>query len=123
MAVYRRVAAYLREHFGEDKQGRQRSVDFLSWPFAFFHRYRPLPPEEWLERSREHPLLQTRLDPIATEDPLEQVLACPDASTHLQVAEILMDSADDGEAEDRLAALAPGLAPPRDQADPSRGRG
>jgi len=123
VAVYRRLAGYFREHFGEDEHGLKRSVDFLSWHFAFFHRYRPLPPEEWLERSREHPLLQTRLDPIATEDPLEQVLACPDASTHLQVAEILMDSADDGEAEDRLAALAPGLAPPRDQADPSRGRG
>lgn len=115
VAVYRRLAGYFREHFGEDEHGLKRSVDFLSWHFAFFHRYRPLPPEEWLERSREHPLLQTRLDPIATEDPLEQVLACPDASTHLQVAEILMDSADDGEAEDRLATLAAKLPPPEDR--------
>ncbi len=117
VAVYRRLAGYFREHFGEDEHGRERAVDFLGWHFAFFHRYRPLPPEEWLERSREHPLLQTRLEPVPTEDPLEKVLACPAAPVHRRLAEILLESRDDGEAEERLAALAPGLPAPGEGSD------
>ena len=120
VGFYRRLAGYFDEHFGTDEHGRQRSQDFLAWHFGFFHRYRPLPPEEWEERSLQHPLLQTRMDAIPTEDPLERVLAHPDEATHGQVATILLESGDDGEAEERLRALAPGLATrqPGDQAAP-----
>jgi len=109
VSVYRRLAGYFREHFGEDEHGRQRSLDFLTWHFAFFHRYRPLPPDHWESSSLEHPLLQTRMDPILSEDPLENVLAHPEETTHRQIAAILLDSADDEEARECLAALAPGL--------------
>ncbi len=110
VSVYRRLAGYFREHFGDDEHGHRRALDFLTWHFAFFHRYRPLPPEEWEARSLAHPLLQTRMDPILSEDPLERVLAHPDEATHQQIAAILLQSGDDDEARERLAALAPGLA-------------
>lgn len=105
VSISRRLAGYLSEHFGEDEHGRERSSDFLAWHLGFFHRYRPLPPEEWRERSLQHPLLQTRMDAVVTEDPLERVLAHPEEETHRAMAGILLDSASDEEAAERLAEL------------------
>ena len=112
VSIYRRLAVYLLEHFGEDEHGRERALEFLAWHFSFFHRYRPLPPEIWEEASRQHPLLQTRMGPVTSEDPLDRVLAHPAEETHRVLAETLLASGDDGEAEERLRNLAPGLAGP-----------
>lgn len=104
VALYRRLAGYLREHFGSDEHGLSRAREFLAWHMGFFHRYRPLPPEEWEERSREHPLLQTRLPEFPSEDPLDRLLSDPDAATHARIADALLQAADDAEAVALLRA-------------------
>lgn len=38
--IYRRLVAYMKEHFGNDAKGRQKAWSFLPWHFDFFHRYR-----------------------------------------------------------------------------------
>jgi len=41
--VYRQLARYMREHFGDDAWGRQKAFYFLPWHLGFFFRYRYLP--------------------------------------------------------------------------------
>lgn len=105
--IYLRLAGYMLEHFGEDDHGRERAQLFLAWHFDFFHRYRPLPPERWAERAREHPLLQTRMEPEPGLDPLERLLRCPDKAVHGAIAAALLASRDAEEALGRLRSLAP----------------
>ena len=38
--IYRRLVAYMKEHFGDDAKGRQKAWSFLPWHFDFFNRYR-----------------------------------------------------------------------------------
>ena len=38
--IYRRLVAYMKEHFGDDARGRQKAWSFLPWHFDFFQRYR-----------------------------------------------------------------------------------
>lgn len=104
VAIYRRLARYLLEHFGEDEHGMSRAREFLAWHMDFLHRYRPLPPGEWEERSREHPLLQTRLPEFPSEDPLDRLLSDPDPATHARIAGALLQAADDAEAVALLRA-------------------
>jgi tRNA-dihydrouridine synthase 3 len=35
VAVYRRLACYMREHFGDDDRGRRNGMYFLPWHFDF----------------------------------------------------------------------------------------
>ena len=42
--IYRRLVAYMKEHFGDDVKGRKKAWSFLPWHFDFFHRYRQVFP-------------------------------------------------------------------------------
>ncbi len=92
--VYRTLAAYMLEHFGDDERGRRTSQSFLTWHLDFLCRYRYLPEAEYHEQSQQHPLIQTRLDlPSATEQPLDFVLAVQKSALHQQIASLLLDGA------------------------------
>ena len=39
-AIYRRLACYMKEHFGDDARGKQKAMYFLPWSFDFLTRYR-----------------------------------------------------------------------------------
>lgn len=106
IAVYRRLAGHMKEHFRDDALGRERAMRFLPWHFGFFWRYRPLPASQWLERAREYPLMQTRLEQEPDLPPLEAVLRDPRAEVHERLAAALWDSVDDSDAEQRVADVA-----------------
>jgi tRNA-dihydrouridine synthase 3 len=106
VGVLWRFVELLREHFYDDERGRRRSVRFLTWHLNFFCRYRPLPEAEFEERSREHPLLQSRLPLPEWASPLERLLAEVDPETHARLAEELVASAGREEALARLGDLA-----------------
>ena len=112
LAVLWRFRELLREHFGADERGRTRALRFLPWHLNFFCRYLPLPEEEYGEQAREHPLLQSRLQPPEASSPLEGLLADARPETHRRFAEELLDSASSDEARERLERLAASL--PRD---------
>lgn len=115
VSVYRKLALYMKEHFRDDEKGKKRAMQFLPWHFSFFCRYRPLPEGEWLASSREHPLIQSRLDFEPTESPLELLLQDTREETHLRIAEILWESASDEEAVSGLLALSADGAPARSE--------
>jgi hypothetical protein len=83
---------------------------FLPWHLNFFCRYRPLPEAEYSERSRQHPLLQSRLDGVgARVTALERLLADTRPQTHQRLADELMDSGSGDDARGRLQELASSL--------------
>jgi hypothetical protein len=84
---------------------------FLPWHLNFFCRYRPLPEAEYSEQSRQHPLLQSRLEAGPRATALDRLLADTRADTHLRIAEALMDSATGDDARGRLQELASSLPP------------
>jgi tRNA-dihydrouridine synthase 3 len=108
-AVIWRFVGLLREHFGEDERGRRRALGFLPWHLNFFCRYRPLPEAEFEERSREHPLLQSRLPLPDLSSPLERLLGDARPETHERLAGELIGSASREEAFDRAQRLAAAL--------------
>lgn len=123
VGIYRKLCDFMREHLGADARGRKKAMFFLPWHFSLFCRYRPFPEAEWRDRSREHPLLQTR-DADDQELPdLEQVLRCPDPEIHKRIAAIVYDAESDGEACDRLASLVGELPTSADQAELPTGEG
>ena len=93
LAVYYRLACYMKEHFRDDDTGRTRAMRFLPWHFGFFCRYRPLPVEQFEARAKEHPLLQSRAldDPDAS--PLERLLRDVRVEVHAKIADLLWDAA------------------------------
>jgi tRNA-dihydrouridine synthase 3 len=98
VAVYRRLVAYMKEHFGDDERGRRKSWYFLPWHFDFLSRYRPLPEELYGEASRERPLLQTRTNLPEEATPLERVLMHPSKDVHERVAALLWAAESDAHA-------------------------
>ena len=73
--VYRRLACYMREHFGDDERGRKKASYFLPWHFDFLTRYKPLPEEHYGLASIEAPLMQTRFAPLPSDaPPIERIL-------------------------------------------------
>jgi tRNA-dihydrouridine synthase 3 len=112
-----RFVELLREHFGDDPRGRRRAMRFLPWHLNFFCRYRPLPEAEYSEQSRQHPLLQSRLDARPRATALEGLLADTRAETHQRLAEALMDSATGDDALGRLQELASSLPPEATEGD------
>lgn len=69
VGVYRQLASYMKEHFGDDAMGKRKSFYFLPWHFSFFHRYRHFPQQHYLQASRTHPLIATRtslVDPLVS---------------------------------------------------------
>jgi tRNA-dihydrouridine synthase 3 len=117
VALLWRFVELLREHFGEDDRGRKRAMRFLPWHLNFFCRYRPLPEAEYSEQSRQHPLLQSRLDARPRATVLEGLLADTRVSTHQRVAEELMDAATGDDALGRLQGLASSLPPEATEGD------
>ncbi|MHC5064324.1 MAG: tRNA-dihydrouridine synthase family protein [Planctomycetota bacterium] len=111
VGVYRLLVEYMREHFGADARGRKKAMYFLPWHFSFFCRYRPLPREEFEASSREHPLLQTRLNAGDQLDPLEVLLRDTREALHADIAGILWDAEDDAQALARLRERADRLEP------------
>jgi tRNA-dihydrouridine synthase 3 len=96
-AVLWRFVELLREHFGPDERGTRRAMRFLPWHLNFFCRYVPLPEERHAEAAREHPLIQSRLQPPAAVSPLERLLADarPDVHERLAVELLAADSRED----------------------------
>lgn len=111
LALYRRFAGYLKEHFRDDEKGRTRAMRFLPWHLGFFCRYRPLPESEWGDRARAHPLMQTRYEDPADLPVLERLLRDPREELHEKLADALWDSADDAALLERVNALAAEMPP------------
>jgi tRNA-dihydrouridine synthase 3 len=111
IGVYHRLTCLMREHFGDDARGRKRAMFFLPWHFNLFHRYRPFPEAEYLERSREYPLIQTRQSVETGLTPLEQLLRDPRETVHQSMADALWDSATPVDAVERFCAVAAAIPP------------
>lgn len=112
LAVYHDLAQRMKVHFRDDEKGRERTMRFLPWHFEFFCRYRPLSAQRWVDASREHPLMQTRLPDDELDLPvLEQLLRDPRPELHAQLATLLWEEADFAAAEARALALAAAMPP------------
>ena len=116
VAIYRRLACYMKEHFRDDEKGRNRAMRFLPWHFDFFWRYQPLPEAEYAAVAAEHPLMQTRRRREEGLSTLERVLRDPRAEMHTRIAETLWDATDDADAVARVEAIAEDL-PPVDESE------
>jgi len=117
LAVYHDFAVKLKEHFRDDEKGRERTMRFLPWHFGFFCRYRPLSEQKWVDASKEHPLIQTRL-PNGEDLPLlEQLLRDPRKDVHARLSDVLWDAADVDAAEAAAMQLAEEMPPESGDAD------
>jgi tRNA-dihydrouridine synthase 3 len=105
-AVLWRFVELLREHFGTDERGVKRTLRFLPWHLNFFCRYVPLPEEQYLEPSRVHPLLQSRIQAPPPSSPLERLLGDARPELHQRLAEELLASGSREEAFERALRLA-----------------
>lgn len=87
IGVYRQLARYMREHFGDDAWGRQKAFYFLPWHLGFLFRYRHLPeevcgsfidafPGGLMQKSREVDDMMGVCE--ADMSPLEQLLRRPE---------------------------------------------
>jgi tRNA-dihydrouridine synthase 3 len=101
-----RFLELLRDHFGTSEGARRRVRRFLAWHLGFFCRYRPLPEERYLEASRSHPLIQTRLAEEGELPLLERLLRDSREEVHLRLAEELEACSGLDEARDRALRLA-----------------
>ncbi|HVO10343.1 MAG TPA: tRNA-dihydrouridine synthase family protein [Vicinamibacteria bacterium] len=111
LGILWRLVELLREHFGRDERGTRRAMRFLPWHLNFFCRYVPTPEETHGAIAREHPLLQSRLQPPPPASALEWLLGDGRPSTHeLFAAELLAADSQD-EALDRARRLAGRLPP------------
>jgi tRNA-dihydrouridine synthase 3 len=107
-----RLRDFFFEHFGADERGQRRTRRFLEWHLNFFCRYQPFPQEEFGEKAREHPLLQTRMPREPPASPLEALLRDARTDTHAALAALLVQSPDPGEARASALKLQAGLPPP-----------
>jgi tRNA-dihydrouridine synthase 3 len=105
-SVLWRFVELLREHFGTDERGQKRTLRFLPWHMNFFCRYLPLPEEQYLEPSRVHPLLQSRLQAPEPSSPLERLLGDARPELHQRLSLELLASASREEALERALRLA-----------------
>ncbi|GBF87930.1 tRNA-dihydrouridine synthase [Raphidocelis subcapitata] len=111
VGVFRKLISYMKEHFRDDERGRKAAFYFLPFHFAWFFRYRAFPREHYLEDSRRHPLIATRIgladdrvgEVEASLPPLERLLRCGHEAAHLAIADALWEAPTDADA---LAALA-----------------
>lgn len=113
IAIYWELAQYMKEHFRDDEKGRRRMMGFLPWHFSLFHRYESYPEAEFRERSRAHPLMQTRSGRASDGEPLSRLLASADESTHVKIGEILLGAADPAAALALLQSYADEIVGPQ----------
>jgi tRNA-dihydrouridine synthase 3 len=112
LAVWWDLAQKMKAHFRDDDKGRERAMRFLPWHLGFLCRYRPLSAARWVEASRVHPLLQTRLPDDEPELPLlERLLRDARPELHARLAGILWAAPDPAAAEAQALRLA-GEMPP-----------
>lgn len=111
LAVYLDFAHKLKEHFRDDEKGRERTMRFLPWHLGFFCRYRPLSDTQWVESSKDHPLIQTRMPSGEDLSTLEQLLRDPRKEVHEKIADLLWDAGDLQEAEASALRLAEEMPP------------
>ena len=103
IAIYRRLACYMKEYFGDDAMGRKSAWNFLPWHFDFFARYVPFPEAEY--GNADQALIQTRVTPSCLT-PIDELLCNRHAETHDIMASILWESDSDANAVTKLAAFA-----------------
>ncbi len=117
VAIYHRLAVLMKEHFRDDDRGHRRAMQFLPWHLGMFCRYRPFPEEEWAERSRQHPLIQTRQTSREDLSVLEALLRDVREPTHVRMAQALWDAATSEDALECLMQIA--HEQPPDPGEPS----
>ncbi|MEW5301194.1 MAG: hypothetical protein WDW36_004068 [Sanguina aurantia] len=114
VGIYRKLASYMKEHFGDDAWGKTKAFYFLPSHFAFFYRYRHMPAEVYGAASRAYPLLNTRLDlaeaalgeELDSLPLVERLLRCESDAAHLALADIVYDSTSDADAMAMLEKVA-----------------
>ncbi|MBL8756084.1 MAG: tRNA-dihydrouridine synthase family protein [Planctomycetes bacterium] len=112
LAVYFDLAQKMKLHFRDDEKGKERAMRFLPWHFEWFCRYRPLSAQRWVEASKTHPLLQTRMPDDETDlSVLELLLRDGRPELHQKLALLLWESPDAAVAEERALALAAEMPP------------
>jgi len=111
LGVLWRFVELLREHFGADERGKKRTLRFLPWHLNFFCRFVPLPEAQHGEASREHPLLQSRLQAPPADSALARLLGDGREDSHRRFAGELLDRAWPAAAGARATRLAEGLPP------------
>jgi len=111
LGVLWRFVELLREHFGADERGKKRTLRFLPWHLNFFCRFVPLPEAQHGEASREHPLIQSRLQAPPADSALARLLGDGREDSHRRFAGELLESASLDEARERATRLAEGLPP------------
>jgi tRNA-dihydrouridine synthase 3 len=57
IAVYYTLTSYMKEYFGSDDLGRQKSWTFLPWHFSFFSRFKAYPKDDFNDASLTTPLM------------------------------------------------------------------
>lgn len=114
VGIYRRLATYMKEYFGDDERGRRKAFYFLPWHLGFFVRHRPLPQAIYGERSLQQPLISTRWEGVAATEagetleglgPLERLLRCEFDGAWEPMAAALWEAGSDAEAVAALEAM------------------
>ena len=106
VGVYRRLATYMKDHFGDDEMGKKNRSTFSRGTLSFFV-------DMWRYRKRSF----VRLGAIAVDaesncsyaedlSPLDRLLSCRNKDTHHCIAEELWGATNDEEAVARLAGFA-----------------
>jgi tRNA-dihydrouridine synthase 3 len=112
LAVWWDLAQKMKVHFRDDEKGKERAMRFLPWHFGFLCRYRPLSAPRWVEASRSHPLLQTRMPDDEVDLPvLERLLRDARPELHTRLAELLWAAPEAAIAEERALQLAAEMPP------------
>lgn len=106
IAIYYKLAGFMKEHFRDDQKGRDRTMRFLPFHLGFFCRYRPLPAEQYRDASHSHPLMQTRIPEDNDLPVLEALLRDPREDLHQLLADALWDSDSAGDAAKRFLDVA-----------------
>jgi tRNA-dihydrouridine synthase 3 len=107
IAVYYTLTNYMKEYFGSDSLGRQKSWTFLPWHFSFFSRFKAYPQEEFDDASvTSTPLIQERINLAEDASPLEVLLNHRSEATHDLIASALWDSDSKTNAVERMRRLA-----------------
>lgn len=104
--IYRTLANYMKDHFGDDDWGRKKSWNFLPWHFEFFARYTYMSDEEFEAQSLDKPLIQNRAMLSDDMPPLESLLANRSTDAHNLIAGALWESESNADAVDKLNKVA-----------------
>jgi tRNA-dihydrouridine synthase 3 len=85
LGIYRRYVALALEHWGDEERGRRQVRSFLLWHLDHWTRYAPR------RSDGSFPRMQEREDRVATDSPLEELLARSDPAAHAWLADLLLE--------------------------------